>query len=495
MCCQKSISKNGLLFLLTVICLNGAAGATLRSSERRDEENPTKTQTVSMAELRELANTVRKTDTTSLIPFAQLPNPGVNIPSDLLNNSGGGGNNGNTYEDRIVGGQDASAPYEYFTMLLDQTDDGIFWAGCGATLIASDILLTAGHCVYGREDKINIAYISAFAPWFGNLGHNKAVKTITEHIIHPGYKNQQKPTHDMAILKLSDPVTDLLRPIKLPETDSDQYASNGPLTIVGFGHTSYPLDSSTPQILQEGLVQYESDCSNVAIDDTMLCAQGNSFQTDACQGDSGGPIIQRIQGQEDVLVGVTSWGVGCALPGYPGVYSSTAKARSWLLSTVCAKTGDASWDDLCASIQSGAPSKAPSKASSNKPSNQPSKAPSKMPSPSPVSSPNTPTHSTPQVPSPNIPTQYTSDEDEGLSNKPSNQPSKAPSSNEASNEPSKSPTECLDISTRFHFNVNMRLKHKRCNWSQIKDYCNIRAMSSDGIYQIRELCPNRCNAC
>merc|ERR1711973_609164 len=50
---------------------------------------------------------------------------------------------------------------------------------------------------------------------------------------------------------------------------------------------------------------------------------------DSCQGDSGGPFTVDVEGQHH-LVGVVSWGLGCAKAGLPGVYSSISAQRQWL---------------------------------------------------------------------------------------------------------------------------------------------------------------------
>ena len=54
------------------------------------------------------------------------------------------------------------------------------------------------------------------------------------------------------------------------------------------------------------------------ITNNMLCAWANG--TDGCQGDSGGPLV--VKGntpEEELLVGVVSWGLGCAEEEFPGV--------------------------------------------------------------------------------------------------------------------------------------------------------------------------------
>jgi len=57
----------------------------------------------------------------------------------------------------------------------------------------------------------------------------------------------------------------------------------------------------------------------------MICAGVPEGGKDACQGDSGGPLV--VGGQ---LVGIVSWGLSCALPDYPGVYSNVYTLKSFI---------------------------------------------------------------------------------------------------------------------------------------------------------------------
>jgi secreted trypsin-like serine protease len=58
----------------------------------------------------------------------------------------------------------------------------------------------------------------------------------------------------------------------------------------------------------------------------------NSTNTDTCQGDSGGPLMMFTSSQQWIVVGITSYGVGCALPRYAAVYTRVVYFLDWIYS-------------------------------------------------------------------------------------------------------------------------------------------------------------------
>ncbi|KAL7448475.1 hypothetical protein ACHAWC_000651 [Mediolabrus comicus] len=93
----------------------------------------------------------------------------------------------------------------------------------------------------------------------------------------------------------------------------------------------------------------------------MMCAY-KKF-TGACNGDSGGPLFQVDKdgeiGDYPTQVGIVSWGIPCAIPGYPDVYTRVSYYAEWIKETVCSRPEHAT-KELCGSSKSSKSTKSSS---------------------------------------------------------------------------------------------------------------------------------------
>ena len=145
--------------------------------------------------------------------------------------------------------------------------------------------------------------------------------------MHPQYSGWSL-NNDYALLRLSSPVTDF-EPIKLC-TDTAHDEEPVMSTTMGWGATS--SGGSSSNVLLEVDVPIDDSCGNYSnsdITNNMVCAGYNNGGYDSCQGDSGGPLIMTNSDGEYELIGIVSWGYGCAESGYPGVYSRIFPRLSW----------------------------------------------------------------------------------------------------------------------------------------------------------------------
>ncbi|XP_067652480.1 proclotting enzyme-like [Haliotis asinina] len=202
---------------------------------------------------------------------------------------------------------------------------------CGATIIDSCTILTASHCVDGRTaDEIQV-----------NVGDHTTIGSTTQLTVnsiqmHENY-NTQTTANDVAILKV-DPIDFNAIPNTAPACRATaDYALGGQDCIaVGVGTTSFGGRQPDDYALQEvSLPTFDGNTcdtnSSILIQMTdpsnQICA--GEAGKDSCQGDSGGPLYCQQDGQQ-VLTGVVSYGVNCALGGYPGVYAKVSSYDDWI---------------------------------------------------------------------------------------------------------------------------------------------------------------------
>lgn len=227
---------------------------------------------------------------------------------------------------KIVGGV-AAVEGEFPFIASLQNSRGHF---CGGSLIAKNWVLTAAHCVKGGS--ISKVYIGAHNQ--KDLG-NIEVFTAAKIVAHPDY-NSSTTDFDYALIKLSGDSTKTPAIVNSDEIQiplpSDSQRIN--VTVAGWGVTSEG-SYSLPNILQKVNVPLvdQQTCNNAysnKITNRMLCAGLSQGGKDSCQGDSGGPLVTKGENNEYTLVGVVSWGQGCARANKYGVYSKVNFVTSWI---------------------------------------------------------------------------------------------------------------------------------------------------------------------
>ena len=231
---------------------------------------------------------------------------------------------------RIIGGSQATAgSYPWVVSLKDGGGEHF----CGGSLIDKQWVMTASHCVEGETASGMSVVIGEFNTVGNDAGEQK--REVTQIIMHPEYDQGASTNNDIALLKLKSPVSNKTVTPIVPSIMKDIKAGSI-LTVMGWGNQSTTGEEFPNRLFQvEVPLVTNQQCAtdyavnNTTITENMVCAGFKQGGKDSCQGDSGGPLVYQIDGTWQ-QVGIVSFGEGCALPDFPGVYARVEKYNDWI---------------------------------------------------------------------------------------------------------------------------------------------------------------------
>lgn len=217
----------------------------------------------------------------------------------------------------IVGGAGAPNEIAAQTVLIVSTRG----ASCSGTVLSRELVLTAAHCVQ-LQANYAIALVEGATP---------RLLQVASVILHPGFDPAQfktrRPTPDLAILKLSEPLPARYRAARLL-ADAALPRPGDQFVLAGFGFAAEGNERSAGTLRTLAMPAVGTTGGIM-----VRLSLGATTPAGACTGDSGGPAFKN-----GALAAVIGWTTGPKGPGCGLVTGATLVGiqRAWIESTASA---------------------------------------------------------------------------------------------------------------------------------------------------------------
>jgi secreted trypsin-like serine protease len=209
----------------------------------------------------------------------------------------------------VGGGQASIADYPYAVYLTDRSGNQF----CGAVIVGRSSVATAAHCALALQRT----EIRVVAGRQNKRSSDGFVTSVSRIWVNPNFSDPATGG-DIAMLTVRGVLP--YQAAKVADSSAGAlYAEGTRATVLGWGRIAD--GGAHSDYLRSAVVPVVSDTSCLASyanydAQSMVCAGYSQGGTDACQGDSGGPMVVG-----STLIGIVSWGEGCARAGKPGVYT------------------------------------------------------------------------------------------------------------------------------------------------------------------------------
>ena len=212
---------------------------------------------------------------------------------------------------------------------------------CTGTLIAPDVVLTAGHCIGGMTQ-----IIANTTDYNSNQGVRVA---ITSQTAYPNWQG----TFDIGVLVLANPVTGVTPRMVGTACTFSSFMSKPSVQLVGFGATDNLAQQPNTKLYEVTVPVTDPVCNTPGAGckpGAVINGKPGEFiaggaNKDSCNGDSGGPVYLSTP-RGPVVIGAVSRALEDATEpcGGGGIYVRTDPIVQWIETT----TGKTVAKDLCA---------------------------------------------------------------------------------------------------------------------------------------------------